>query len=43
VDGFQRHADARVIALGAKSGRVIWDVEGGDRAAGEYFTAAPVA
>ncbi|HEY3298215.1 MAG TPA: PQQ-binding-like beta-propeller repeat protein, partial [Armatimonadota bacterium] len=34
--------DARVLALDAKTGEIIWDVEGGDRAKGEYFTAAPI-
>jgi alcohol dehydrogenase (cytochrome c) len=35
--------DARLLALDAKTGKVIWDVAAGDLAKGEYFTAAPLA
>jgi alcohol dehydrogenase (cytochrome c) len=34
--------DAHVLAMDAKTGKVIWDVVSGDAAKGEYFTAAPL-
>lgn len=34
--------DARVMAMNAKTGEIIWNVEGGDLAKGEYFTVAPI-
>ncbi len=34
--------DAHVLALDAKTGKVLWDVAGGDASKGEYFTVAPL-
>ena len=34
--------DARVISLDAKTGKILWDVEGASMAKGEYFTGAPI-
>jgi len=34
--------DARLLCMDAKTGKVLWDVEGGDMSKGEYFTAVPV-
>lgn len=35
--------DARLVALDAKSGRLIWDVQVGDNNAGYHLTGAPIA
>jgi alcohol dehydrogenase (cytochrome c) len=34
--------DAHVLALDAKSGKVVWDVPAGSAEKGEYFTSAPL-
>ena len=34
--------DAHVLALDAKTGKVLWDVAAGDASKGEYFTVAPL-
>ena len=34
--------DARLLAMDASTGRIIWDVPGGNVRKGEYFTAVPV-
>lgn len=34
--------DAHVLALDAKTGKVLWNVTAGDAAKGEYFTVAPL-
>jgi alcohol dehydrogenase (cytochrome c) len=39
---FRGTPDARLIALDAATGKIIWDVEGGDLSKGEYYTAAPI-
>ncbi|HEY6301884.1 MAG TPA: PQQ-binding-like beta-propeller repeat protein [Terriglobales bacterium] len=45
LDGtiFRGTADGRVIALDAKTGKVLWDVKHADPAQNESFVAAPVA
>ena len=39
---FRGTMDGHVIALDAKTGEVIWDVQGVDYKTGEYYTAVPV-
>ncbi len=39
---FRGTMDGHILALDAKTGDVIWDVEGVDYKAGEYYTAAPI-
>ncbi|HWQ56788.1 MAG TPA: PQQ-binding-like beta-propeller repeat protein, partial [Bryobacteraceae bacterium] len=39
---FRGTPDGHLIALGAATGKVIWDVVGSDAAKGEYYTMAPV-
>jgi PQQ-dependent dehydrogenase (methanol/ethanol family) len=39
---FRGTPDGHLIALDAKTGKVIWDVVGADAAKGEYYTVAPV-
>ncbi|HEY3269492.1 MAG TPA: PQQ-binding-like beta-propeller repeat protein [Armatimonadota bacterium] len=39
---FRGTPDARVVALDAKTGKVIWNVAGASMAKGEYFTMAPL-
>jgi alcohol dehydrogenase (cytochrome c) len=39
---FRGTMDGHVVALDARSGKVIWNVEGVDYKAGEYYTAAPI-
>jgi PQQ-dependent dehydrogenase (methanol/ethanol family) len=39
---FRGTPDGHLIALDAKTGKVIWDVVGTDATIGEYYTAAPV-
>src|SRR5205085_88690 len=40
---FRGTMDGHILALDAKSGEIVWDVEEVDFKAGEYYTAAPVA
>ena len=39
---FRGTPDGHLLALDAKTGKVIWDVVGADATVGEYYTAAPV-
>ena len=39
---FRGTPDGHLLALDAKTGKVIWDVVGANAAVGEYYTAAPV-
>jgi len=39
---FRGTPDGHLLALDAKSGKVVWDVVGSDAKVGEYYTAAPV-
>ena len=39
---FRGTPDGHVLALDAKTGKVIWDVVGADATIGEYYTAAPI-
>jgi alcohol dehydrogenase (cytochrome c) len=45
LDGriFRGTTDGRLIALDAKTGRSLWDVQGANPALGELFSAAPIA
>jgi PQQ-dependent dehydrogenase (methanol/ethanol family) len=40
---FMATADARVVALDARTGRKLWDVNAGDNEAGYHMTGAPLA
>ena len=39
---FRGTPDGHLLALDAKTGKVIWDVVGADATIGEYYTAAPI-
>lgn len=39
---FRGASDAHLIALDARTGRMVWDVAAADPEAGEYFTMAPI-
>lgn len=39
---FRGTPDAHLLALDAKTGKVIWDVVGANAEVGEYYTAAPI-
>lgn len=39
---FRGTPDGHLLALDAKTGKVIWDVIGSDATIGEYYTAAPI-
>jgi PQQ-dependent dehydrogenase (methanol/ethanol family) len=40
---FRGTPDGHLLALDARTGKVIWDVVGADATIGEYYTAAPIA
>ena len=39
---FRGTMDGHILSLDAKTGEIVWDVEGVDYNAGEYYTAAPI-
>ena len=45
LDGrlFRGTPDGRLLALDAKSGKVLWDVQAGDPKVGEFLSSAPIA
>jgi len=45
LDGrvFRGTPDARLIAMDAKTGKVLWDVQAGDPTVGEFLSSAPIA